>query len=238
MPLALPEPCLCLVTDRRVGDESTLVHRAVEAVTGGVDMVQVREKDLPGCHLLSLAASLQDAVKDAVGSRALLIINERADVALAAGADGVQLAEDAMPVAAVRRIMGPQALIGRSVHSEEGAVRAAAEGADFLIVGTMYPTRSHPAATPDGPGLMRRIANVLEERAAPVLLIGIGGITADNLGEVIRAGAGGVAVISSILASPDPREEARKLKQAMLNAWAPVPSSGLRTAPGGRSSTR
>jgi thiamine-phosphate pyrophosphorylase len=230
----LPEPCLCLVTDRKLGDEVDLVHRAAEAVTGGVDMVQLREKDLPGCRLLSLTASL----KGAFGSRALLTINERADVAMAAGADGVQLAEDALPLAAVRRIMGPEALIGRSVHSEEGAVRAAAEGADFLIVGTMYPTRSHPAATPDGPGLMRRIANVLEERAAPVLLIGIGGITADNLGEVIRAGAGGVAVISSILASPDPREEARKLKQAMLNAWAPVPSSGLRTAPGGRSSTR
>ncbi|MDP6549640.1 MAG: thiamine phosphate synthase [Dehalococcoidia bacterium] len=245
MPLALPEPCLCLVTDRRVGDESTLVHRAVEAVTGGVDMVQVREKDLPGCHLLSLAASLQDAVKDAVGSRALLIINERADVALAAGADGVQLAEDAMPVAAVRRIMGPQALIGRSVHSEEGAVRAAADGADFLIVGTMYATSSHPAATPAGPGLVRRIAHLLAERATSIPLIGIGGITADNQGEVIRAGAAGVAVITNILASPDPRGEAQRLKQAMLNAWSPTrasagrgPGASGRTTPTGGSSTQ
>ena len=216
----LPEPFLCLVTDRKAGDEGTLVHRAAAAVAGGVDMVQLREKDLPGSRLLSLAASL----KDAVGSRALLIINERADVAMAAGADGVQLPEDALPVAAVRRIMGPRALIGRSVHSEEGAARAVAEGADFLIVGTMYATRSHPAAAPTGPGLVRSIAKLLEERAASVTLIGIGGITADNLGEVIRAGAGGVAVISSILASPDPKGEARRLKQAILNAWEPMPS--------------
>ncbi len=238
---ALPEPCLCLVTDRRVGDEHTLVHRAAEAVTGGVDLVQVREKDLPGCHLLSLAASFRDAI----GSRALLIISERADVGMAAGADGVQLPEDALPVAAVRRIMGPQALIGRSVHSEEGAVRAAADGADFLIVGTMYATGSHPTATPAGPGLVRRIVRLLEARAASVPLIGIGGITADNLGEVIRAGAGGVAVITSILASPDPKAEARRLKQAMLSAWAPTrastgrgPGAQGRTAPTGGSSTR
>jgi thiamine-phosphate pyrophosphorylase len=234
MPPTFPEPCLCLVTDRKVGNEGALVHRAAQAVTGGVDMVQLREKDLSGGLLLSLAASL----KSAIGSRALLIINERADVAMAAGADGVQLAEDALPVAAVRRIMGPRALIGRSVHSEEGAVRAAAEGADFLIVGTMYVTRSHPTATPAGPGLVRRIRNALEERAASVPLIGIGGITADNLGEVIRAGAGGVAVISSILGSPDPRGEARRLKQIMLNAWAPMPGSSLRTAHSGRSGTR
>jgi thiamine-phosphate pyrophosphorylase len=233
----LPEPCLCLVTDRRVGDENTLVHRAAEAVAGGVDLVQVREKDLPGCHLLNLAASF----KDAVGSRALLIINERADVAMATGADGVQLPEDALPVTAVRRIMGSQALIGRSVHSEEGALRAAADGADFLIVGTMYATSSHPTATLSGPGLVRRIAQLLEEKDASVPLVGIGGITAGNLGEVIRAGAGGVAVISSILASPDPRGEAQRLKQAMLNAWVSTsegPGASGRSAPTGGSSTR
>ena len=237
----LPEPCLCLVTDRKLGDEVDLVHRAAEAVTGGVDMVQLREKDLPGCRLLSLTASL----KGAFGSRALLTINERADVAMAAGADGVQLAEDALPLAAVRRIMGPEALIGRSVHSEEGAVRAAADGADFLIVGTMYATSSHPAATPAGPGLVRRIAHLLAERATSIPLIGIGGITADNQGEVIRAGAAGVAVITNILASPDPRGEAQRLKQAMLNAWSPTrasagrgPGASGRTTPTGGSSTQ
>jgi thiamine-phosphate pyrophosphorylase len=220
-----------------VGDEDTLVDRIGEAVAGGVDMVQLREKDLPGGELLRLANS----IKRAIGGRALLIINERVDVAVAAAADGVQLGEEALPPAAARRIVGPQAFIGRSVHSQEGAVRAAAEAAHFLVVGTMYATRSHSGATPAGPALVRRIARLLEQAAAPLPLIGIGGITSANLGEVMRAGAAGVAVITSILASPDPGEEARKLKRAMLDAWTPAgrgPDASGRTVPTGGSSTR
>lgn len=206
----IPEPCLCLVTDRSVGDERTLVSRVVEAVAGGVDLVQLREKDLPGGHLLELALSL----KDAIGDSALLIVNERVDVAVASTAAGVQLGEEALPVAAARQILGPEPLIGRSVHSTDGAAQAIAQGADFLVVGTMYATRSHPGARPAGPDLIRQIA-----QECPIPLIGIGGINATNLGEVLRAGAKGVAVITSILASPHPREAAQELKRAMLAAW-------------------
>ena len=176
-------------------------------------MVQLREKDLPGGELLELATS----IKRTIDGRALLIINERADVALAAGADGVQLGEEALPLAVARRVMGPQCLLGRSVHSEEGAAQA--QGAHFLIVGAMFATRSHPGTVPAGSRLLRDIARLLERRAASVPLIGIGGITETNLGEVMRAGATGVAVITSILASPDPRQEAMKLKRAMLDTW-------------------
>ena len=206
----LPEPCLCLVTDRKIGDESTLVSRVAAAVAEGVDMVQLREKDLPGGRLLELASSL----KDAVGDSALLIINERVDVAVAGGVAGVQLGEEALTVAAARHILGPEPLIGRSVHSEEGADQAIAAGADFLIAGPMYTTQSHPSDLPAGPELIQRIA-----RNCPVPLFGIGGINALNVSEVLRAGAKGVAVITSILASPQPRDAARQLKQAMLAAW-------------------
>ena len=205
----LPEPCLCLVTDRRVGDETSLVDRVVRAVAGGVNLVQLREKDLPGGRLLRLAASL----KHAIGGSALLIINERVDVAAAIAADGVQLGEEALPVAAARDILGPEALIGRSVHSEEGAAAAVRAGADFLVAGTMYASRSHPGEEPAGPGLIRRITP-----ACPVPVIGIGGINAENLGQVMEAGAAGIAVITSILASPDPEVAARAIKQAMLAA--------------------
>jgi thiamine-phosphate diphosphorylase len=222
MRLSVLQPCLCLVTDRKVGDEAALVDRVAEAVAGGVDMVQLREKDLHGGLLLELAASL----KRRIGDRALFIVNERADVAMAAGADGVQLGEQALPVAAVRSLVGPEALIGRSVHSEDGAEEAAADGADFLVVGTMYATRSHPGIVPAGPALLRRIA-----RRCRLPLIGIGGISPDNVGEVLRAGALGVAVITSVLGASHPGEEARRLKQAMLDAWMdldPSPSgSGL-----------
>ena len=140
MAILLPDPCLCLVTDRHVGDESTLVERVAEAVAGGVDLVQLREKDLHGAQLLDLA----QRVRRAIGDRALLVINERIDVATALPADGAQLGEDAIPVPAARRILGSDMLIGRSVHSVEGAKQALQDGADFLVVGTMFPSRSPP----------------------------------------------------------------------------------------------
>ena len=117
MAIVLPNPCLCLVTDRHVGDESTLVERVAQAVAGGVDLVQLREKDLHGAQLLDLAQRLRRAIDD----RALLVINERVDVAATLPADGAQLGEDAVPVPAARRILGPDLLIGRSVHSVAGA---------------------------------------------------------------------------------------------------------------------
>ena len=207
----LPDPCLCLVTDRRVGDAATLVARVAEAVAGGVDLVQLREKDLAGAQQLDLAQRLWEAI----GSRALLLVNERVDVAAALPADGAQLGEDAVPVAAARRILGPDRLIGRSVHSVAGARQAAVDGADFLVVGTMFASPSHPGEEPAGPDLLRQIAP-----ECPRPLIGIGGITAENCHRVIRAGAAGVAVITGILADPSPGEAARRLKEALLTARA------------------
>ena len=205
----LPDPCLCLVTDRRVGDESTLVERVAQAVAGGVDLVQLREKDLHGAQLLDLANRLRQAI----GDRALLVVNERVDVAVALPADGAQLGEDAIPVPAARRILGPDMLIGRSVHSVEGAEQAVVDGADFLVVGTMFASRSHPGEEPAGPQLLRQI---VERCSLPA--IGIGGITSENCNQVIEAGAMGVAVITGILAAPDPGDAARRLKEAIVAA--------------------
>ena len=205
----LPDPCLCLVTDRRLVDETTLIHRVAEAVRGGVDLVQLREKDLHGAQLLDLAARLRLAI----GDRALLVVNERVDVAAALPSDGVQLGEDAVPVPAARRILGPDMLIGRSVHSVEGAGQAVDDGADFLLVGTMFASRSHPGEAPAGPQLLDRIAS---RYGLPA--IGIGGITAGNCHQVMEAGASGVAVITGILADPDPGQAASRLKEAMLAA--------------------
>jgi thiamine-phosphate pyrophosphorylase len=209
----LPQPCLCLVTDRSVtdGDLAELVDRAAQAVQGGVDLVQLREKDLPAGELLGLAASLMDAIS----GRARLIINGRADLALAAGAQGVQLGEDGPPVSAARKTLGDRALIGRSVHSESAASQAVADGANFLIVGTMFASRSHPSEEPAGTELMRQIS-----RNSGLPLIGIGGITPENAPEVIQAGGSGVAVITSILAASDPEATAKRLREAICEAWA------------------
>ena len=178
---------------------------------GGVDLVQLRDKDLPAGELLGLATSLLDAID----GRAKLIVNDRADVALAVGAQGVQLGEEGLPVSAARKTLGSTALIGRSVHSELSAAQAETDGADFLIVGTIFASRSHPGGEPAGTDLMRRIS-----RNCRLPLIGIGGITLENAPAVIEAGASGVAVITNILAASDPEAAAGRLKEAIREAWS------------------
>ena len=191
---------------RRIGG------RVSAAVNGGVDVVQLRDKELPGGALLELARDLRRAIQ----GRALLLVNERVDVAVAAPADGAQLGEAGLPTAVARRILGDAALIGRSVHSIAGASEAVRTGADFLLVGTMFATRSHPGEEPSGPGLLSRIRGA--GIAGP--LLGIGGITGNNAAQVMAAGADGIAVITAILADSDPRAAAERLKSAMLDGSA------------------
>ncbi len=210
MPQTLPYPCLCLVTDRAVCPPDELPQRIAAAIAGGVDMVQLRDKAAPGGSLLRQALALREITR----GRALLLVNERADIALAASADGVHLGEMAMPTDETRAILGPDAVIGRSVHSVPGALRAALSRPDFLLVGTMFATRSHPGEEPSGPGLLTRIASA----GVAVTMLGIGGIAAHNVADIIAAGAAGIAVITGILAQEDPETAARRLKSAMLDA--------------------
>lgn len=210
MPAALHWPCLYLVADTSVTAPEEMVSRVAAAVAGGAGMVQLRAKEMPGGPLLSLAAEL----KRAMAGRALLLVNERVDVAAAAGAAGAQLGEAAMSVGAARRLLPQGTLIGRSAHSAGGAAQAASDGADFVVLGAMFVTASHPGAAPAGPGLMRAAAQVCD---AP--LIGIGGITPGNLAQVVNAGAAGVAVIRNIMAAPDPQSAAAELKSALEAAW-------------------
>ena len=145
---------------------------------------------------------------------ALLFINERLDVAMACGADGVQLGEEGLPVAAARELAGEGLLIGRSVHSQEGALAAEAGGADLLVAGAVFPTASHQEEEPAGPQLLSRIAD-----RTSIPLLGIGGINESNVAEVIEAGASGAAVVSAILVAADPEQAARELKDAIETAW-------------------
>lgn len=202
----LPRPTLCLVTDSSYATTQSLATLVAAAVLGGVDLVQLREKELSSGDLLTLASDIRESTPD---GKALFIVNDRVDVALAAGADGVQLGEDAMPVEAARRV-APRLLIGRSVHSVEGAQDAEARGADFLVVGTIFLTGSKADIEPAGPGLLERIA-----ASVSLPFLAIGGVTSRNVSQVMAAGAAGAAVISAILAAPDPRVAAEELKAAM-----------------------
>ena len=219
MPAALELPCLCLVADTSVVGPDELVPRVSAAVAGGVGLVQLRAKEIPGGRMLTLAEEL----KRAADGRAVLLVNERVDIAIAAAADGVQLGEEGLPVAAARKLLPGGALIGRSVHSVDGAMDASKSGADFLVVGTMFATGSHPGAVPAGPGLMREASRLLSLSKCSVPLFGIGGITAGNLAEVVAAGASGVAVIRSILSAPNPQVAAAELKLALQEAWQSRP---------------
>ena len=157
--------------------------------------MQLREKDLPGRHLLELAMNIRQAIDD----KALLIINERVDVAPLANADGVHLGEHALSLPDARSLVGNKMLIGRSVHDYDGAIEAQRQGADYLIAGSVFPTCSHPDQSPQG---LRFIEDLAPSLHIPYLAIG--GINPQNAPAVIRARASGVAVISTILASPQP----------------------------------
>ncbi|MFQ5860537.1 MAG: thiamine phosphate synthase [Dehalococcoidia bacterium] len=214
MSLPLSLPCLALVTDRRLCQDRPLEKKVSLAVEGGVELVQLREKDLPGGTLLELA----HRVNEAVGDQALFFVNERVDVALACDADGVQLGEEALPPRTVQQLAGERLLIGRSVHSVEGAVRAQAEGADLLLVGTIFPSGSHRDAPVAGVELLQQVA-----RQVTIPVLAIGGVQENNVAEVIRAGAGGAAVIRAILAAGDPRQAAKRLSEALARAWEAQP---------------
>ena len=209
--MLLDPPRLMLVTDRSLCPVERLPALVADLVRNGVDAVQLREKDLPPHELLDLARDLRAAT----AGRARLFVNGAPVVARAAGADGVHLGEYAEAVAAVRVRVGRALLIGRSVHSLDGAMAAERDGADLLVLGTVYPSRSHPGGITGGPAL---VAQVCARVSPPVL--GIGGITRENAAAVIRAGAAGVAVISAILAAPVPAQAAWALREVIDTALA------------------
>ena len=207
----LPKPILCLVTDASVLGEWPLLDTVDKAVAGGVNLVQLRDRHLPARDLSALACELRAVTR----GRAFLFVNDRIDVALAAEADGVQLPEAGMPVEAVRRIAGDRLLIARSVHDVEGAVAAEAEGADLLIVGTIFATATHPVRSPQGTKLLGEMSG-----SVGVPYLGIGGITAENAGEVMESGASGVAVITAVTESDAPRLAAHELAAEVRRSWA------------------
>ena len=179
---------ICLVTDRRRTDP---IEQARAASAAGIDLVQVRERDLEGGALAALVREILAAVR---GSRTRIVVNDRLDVALACGADGVHLRADSLPIAAARRITPSGFLVGRSVHSLDEAI--AASDADYLVAGTAFPTDSKPGlrACLGEQGLRRIVA------AARPPVLAIGGVSLDTVDAIARAGARGLAAIGAFAA--------------------------------------
>ncbi len=207
---ALPGP-LYLVTDRKQTGGRPLVQAVESALRGGARLVQLREKDLSGLALTQLGDDLRAATRR---HGALLLVNDRVDVALAVEADGAHLAGASMRPEDVRPLLGPERWIGVSAHSLAEAKEAEAGGADFVAFGPVFETPSKASyGPPVGLDALRAARQAL---SIPVLAIG--GIKAGNVAGVARAGADGFAVISAILADPDPEAATRRLLQAWQEA--------------------
>lgn len=174
------------------------------ALRGGARAVQLRNKGDSARELLATGEELRGLTREA---GALLFVNDRLDVALALGADGVHLGPHDLPVAAVRQHAPAGFLIGRSADDPEVARRAVAEGADYIGCGTVYPTATKPdAGEVIGVGGLRRVA-----ASVPAPVLAIGGVTVERAPELAATGAAGVAVVGSVMAAPDPEAAARRL---------------------------
>lgn len=199
---------LTVVTDPSCGEGREIVEVVRAALRGGATSIQLRGKDQPAREQVALARALSIETR-AAGAR--LFVNDRLDVALAAGADGVHLGQDDLPVEAARRIVPAGFLIGISAETAELARAAERGGADYVGTGPVYVTGSKADAG-DAVGCAR-IAEVAAAVRIPV--VGIGGIDPSNAAAVAAAGAAGVAVIGAVMRAADPERAARDLLRAV-----------------------
>ena len=178
------------------GVVATLFDQVRAAVAAGVDLIQVREPELSDQALLEVVTRCVDLAR---GSMTVILVNDRLDIALAAGADGAHLRARSLAAAVARRHVPHRFLLGRSVHDVAKAVRVVEGGGlDYLALGTVFSSQSKPGVSPCGVGMLRAVA-----RAVDVPVLAIGGVTVDRCVEVFRAGAAGVAAIG-LFAEPGP----------------------------------
>ena len=202
---------LYVITDETVGRGRSHAELATQAVDGGADVIQLRDKRLPAPDLLEAATAIRKITRD---SGALFIVNDHLDLALRVGADGVHLGAADIPLPEARSLSPPSFIIGASVGSVAGALRAEAAGADYVALSPTFATGSKSDA---GPGLGLFVLSAIRA-AVSVPLIAIGGINAGNVADVIAAGADGVAVISAVVGEDDVTAAARDLRARIAAA--------------------
>lgn len=194
-----------LTTELCKGDPTVTAHAAI---AGGADCIQLREKDLSDRQLWELARRLRALTLQA---EALLIVNDRPDIAALVDADGVHVGQDDLPVAEARRIAGGDRLVGLSTHSIEQARSAVTTGADYIGVGPMFASPTKAATPVAGPALLEQVAGEIDTPH-----VAIGGVTADNVGRLVDAGACCVAVCQAVIATDDPKAAAAAIRKRLL----------------------
>jgi len=202
----LPKPPirgLYVIVDPEQTRGRDAVEVARQALEGGASIIQWRDKSRDKGEQLPQLRAVRDLCRR---HGALLIVNDHADLALAAGADGVHLGQKDLPPAAVRAFVPPDFIVGVSTNNVEEARRAQADGASYVAVGALFPTASKAVTRPASPQRLREV-----KQAVSVPVVGIGGINENNIDQVLAAGADAVAVISAVIAADDVREAAARL---------------------------
>ena len=206
---------LCVIPDREIGFPLSLEEQTEQALEGGASMIQLRDKGMSGRDLYETACRMKELCGKA---GALLIVNDRFDIALASGADGAHLGITDLPLRAARRLSPAGFILGGTAHSVEEALTAEADGADYVGVGAAFPSTAKREASVLGPEGIRKVVSAISLPA-----IAIGGINAENLREVLAAGARGAAVIGSVVGSHDISAAVRRLAEIFS-----IPESGKR----------
>lgn len=203
---------LYVVTDEEMSRGRSHIQVAEEAIRGGADVIQLRDKTASGGRLYQVALVLRKLTSEANVS---FIVNDRVDIALAADADGVHVGRNDLPASVARRILGPGRILGVSAETVEESIRAERDGADYLGVGPVFEARGSKPDAGEPLGL-ESIARIREACRLPI--VAIGGIHAGNARDVRQAGADAAAVISAIVAADDIVQAARRLKAALCTA--------------------
>lgn len=210
--MRLPSP-LYVILDPEAARGRALPELLDAVLAGGGRLVQLRDKTRSMAELLPVARALRARCRAA---GALFIVNDRADLALAVDADGLHVGQDDLPAAAARRLLPPPMLLGVSTHDPAQARQAVADGADYVAVGSMFPSVSKAGFQLVGPVLLRRVRPEI-----PRPLVAIGGITEANVAEVVAAGADAVAVISAVCGAPDPQAATARFLRTIGASAAP-----------------
>lgn len=196
---------LYVVTDEKIRKGVTHQQIAKSAVSGGADVIQLRDKEMSGRELFETAREIREITR---GAGVLFIVNDRMDIALASGADGVHLGQDDLPVHEARKLAPDNFIIGISVRSVTEAINADQGGADYVAVSPVFGTGTKPDA---GLGLGTELITAIRQNIS-IPVIGIGGIQKENLRGVILSGAEGIAVISAVVNAPDVSNAVHELK--------------------------
>lgn len=199
---------LCVITDTTVQKRYSQYELAKMAVKGGADMIQLRDKFLPTSELIQVAVKISTYCKK---HKVLFLVNDRVDVAMIAGADGVHLGKQDIPVPEARKLLGRNKVIGGTAHSLSEARLREKEGADYIGYGHIFPTASkHKPEKPKGTAELGKIV-----RKIKTPIIAIGGIGIKNISEVMQTGVFGAAVIGSVVKNKYPQKAVKELREAI-----------------------